>query len=58
MTAFGTMPWRPLVSMGDGTGGYESPRMSGGELDAFSGHKLMRDHFGISIHAPHTRGDS
>ena len=52
--AYGTMPWRPLVSMGDGTGGYDSPRMPGGELDAFSGHKLMRDHFGeLYDHGPH-----
>ena len=43
---FGTMPWRPVVAMGDGTGGYDSPRMSGGELDRCDGHVLTRDLYG------------
>ena len=54
MTAYGTMPWRPLVPMGDGTGGYDSPRLSGGELDRFAGHVLTRDLYGdLHSHGPH-----
>lgn len=51
---FGTMPWRPVVAMGDGTGGYDSPRMSGGELDRCDGHVLTRDRYGaLYDHGPH-----
>ena len=54
MTAFGHMPWRPVVAMGDGTGGYDSPRMSGGELDRCDGHTLTRDLYGdLHSHGPH-----
>lgn len=54
MTAFGTMPWRPLVPMGDGTGGYDSPRMSATELDRYDGHTLTRDLYGgLHSHGPH-----
>ena len=54
MTAYGTMPWRPVVAMGDGTGGYDSPRMSGDELDRFAGHVLTRDLYGdLHDHGPH-----
>ena len=50
---FGTMPWRPVVAMGDGTGGYDSPRMSSGELDHCDGHTLMRDLYGdLYDHGP------
>lgn len=49
-----TMPWRPLVDMGDGTGGYDAPRMSCGELDRFAGHTLTRDLYGdLHSHGPH-----
>ena len=54
MTAYGTMPWRPVVSMGDGTGGYDSPRMTATELDACDGHTLTRDLYGdLHDHGPH-----
>ena len=35
MTAFGTMPWHPIVAMGDGTGGYDSARMTATELAVY-----------------------
>ena len=54
MTAFGHMPWRPVVAMGDGTGGYDSPRMTATELDAYDGHTLTRDLYGdLHSHGPH-----
>lgn len=54
MTLFGNFPWRPVVSMGDGTGGYDTARMSGGELDRFDGHVLTRDLYGdLHDHGPH-----
>ena len=54
MTVYGTMPWRPVVAMGDGTGGYDSPRMTATELDACDGHTLTRDLYGdLHSHGPH-----
>ena len=54
MTPFGHMPWRPVVSMGDGTGGYYTARMTATELDACDGHTLTRDLYGdLHDHGPH-----
>ena len=54
MIAFGHMPWRPVVAMGDGTGGYDTARMTATELDACDGHRLVRSIFGdLYDHGPH-----
>lgn len=47
-------PWRPLVPMGDGRGGYGTSRMSRPTLAEHDGHRLVRDRYGeLYDHGPH-----
>ena len=54
MTPLGHLPWRPLVDMGDGTGGYDSPRRTVRVIGSCDGHTLRRDACGcLYDHGPH-----
>ena len=50
----GYFPWRPVISMGDGRGGYGTVRMDRCTVAVFDGHTLTRDRYGaLYDHGPH-----